>query len=101
MRLAPVQRRSPRELGERLAAAAPVGSVGVERAELAVPGFVNSWLAPGWFGEALGEIMAAGAEYGSGSAEPREKVQVEMVSANPTGPITVASARNGAIGDSV
>jgi arginyl-tRNA synthetase len=100
MRLAPVQRRSPRELGEELAAAA-VGLDQIERAEVAGPGFVNLWLSPGWFGEALGEILAAGADYGAGSAEQREKVQVEMVSANPTGPITVASARNGAIGDSV
>jgi arginyl-tRNA synthetase len=100
MRLAPVQRRSPRELGEELAAAAP-GLDAVERAEVAGPGFVNFWLTDGWFGEALGEILAAGAEYGGGSAERRERVQVEMVSANPTGPITVASARNGAIGDSV
>jgi len=100
MRLAPVQRRSPRELGEELAAKA-LGLEEVERAEVAGPGFVNLWLAPAWFGEALGEILAAGPDYGSGSAERREKVQVEMVSANPTGPITVASARNGAIGDSV
>jgi arginyl-tRNA synthetase len=100
MRLAPAQRRSPRELGEELAAAA-LGLDEVERAEVAGPGFVNLWLAPAWFGEALGEILGAGADYGAGSAEPREKVQVEMVSANPTGPITVASARNGAIGDSV
>jgi arginyl-tRNA synthetase len=100
MRLAPVQRRSPRELGEELAAAAP-GLDAVERAEVAGPGFVNFWLADAWFGEALGEILAAGAGYGGGSAKRRERVQVEMVSANPTGPITVASARNGAIGDSV
>jgi arginyl-tRNA synthetase len=100
MRLAPAQRRSPRELGEELAAAA-LGLDEVERAEVAGPGFVNLWLAPAWFGEALGAIIGAGADYGAGSAEPREKVQVEMVSANPTGPITVASARNGAIGDSV
>jgi arginyl-tRNA synthetase len=100
MRLAPAQRRSPRELGEELAAAA-LGLDEVERAEVAGPGFVNLWLAPAWFGEALGAILGAGADYGAGSADPREKVQVEMVSANPTGPITVASARNGAIGDSV
>jgi arginyl-tRNA synthetase len=100
MRLAPVQRRSPRELGEELAAAA-VGLDEVERAEVAGPGFVNFWLAPAWFGEALAEILDAGDGFGGGSAEQREKVQVEMVSANPTGPITVASARNGAIGDSV
>jgi len=100
LRLAPVQRRSPRELGNELVAAATRLDE-VERAEVAGPGFVNFWLADAWFGEALGEILAAGAAYGGGSAERRERVQVEMVSANPTGPITVASARNGAIGDSV
>jgi arginyl-tRNA synthetase len=101
MRLAPVQRRSPREVGEELAAkAAELDEV--ERAEVAGPGFVNLWLSPPWFGEALGEILTAGAGFGGGgSATRRERVQVEMVSANPTGPITVASARNGAIGDSI
>jgi arginyl-tRNA synthetase len=100
MRLAPVRRTSPRELGEELAATA-AGLDEVDRAEVAGPGFVNLWLAPAWFREALTEILAAGPEYGSGSPERRERVQVEMVSANPTGPLTVASARNGAIGDSV
>jgi arginyl-tRNA synthetase len=100
MQLAPVQRRSPKELGEELASAA-AGLDEVERAEVAGPGFVNLWLAPAWFGEALAQILAAGNAYGGGSAAKRERVQVEMVSANPTGPITVASARNGAIGDSV
>ena len=46
-------------------------------------------------------MVAAGSEYGAGSAESPERVQVEMVSANPTGPVTVAAARNGAYGDSV
>jgi len=100
LQLAPVRKRSPRELGEELAAAA-LGLEEVERAEVAGPGFVNLWLAPGWFGEALAEMLEAGAGYGSGSAEGPQKIQVEMVSANPTGPLTVASARNGAIGDSV
>src|SRR3954449_6105527 len=100
MRLAPVQKRSPRELGEEPAEAAE-GLEEIERAEVAGPGCVNFWLAPAWFGEALGEILDAGAAYASGAAARAEKVQVEMVSANPTGPITVASARNGAIGDCV
>ncbi len=98
MQLAPVRKRSPRELGEELAAAA-AGLDEVERAEVAGPGFVNLWLTPSWYGAALGEMLEA--DYGAGWAEPRERVQVEMVSANPTGPVTVASARNGAIGDSV
>jgi len=95
-----VRKQAPRELGEELAAAAAELDE-VERTEVAGPGFVNLWLAPSWYGEALAEMLEAGRDYGSGSAAKREKVQVEMVSANPTGPITVAAARNGAIGDSV
>jgi arginyl-tRNA synthetase len=97
LRLAATRRRPPLELAEELAQAA-AGLAAVERAEAAPPGFVNLWLTPAWFGAALAEIDA---DYGAGSAAHRERVQVEMVSANPTGPITVAAARNGAYGDSV
>jgi arginyl-tRNA synthetase len=100
MQLAPARKRSPRELGEELAtAAAELEEVG--RTEVAGPGFVNLWLTDVWHGAALGEMLEAGPDYGAGFAEPRQRIQVEMVSANPTGPITVASARNGAYGDSV
>ena len=100
MQLAPTRQRPPRELGEELAQAA-LELDEVERAEVAGPGFVNFWLAPSWYGETLAELLQAGRDYGGGWAEPRQRIQVEMVSANPTGPITVASARNGAYGDSV
>jgi arginyl-tRNA synthetase len=100
LQLAPTRKQPPRELAEELAAAA-AGLEEVERAEVAGPGFMNVWLAPSWYGEALREVLERGAEYGAGWAESPERVQVEMVSANPTGPITVASARNGAIGDCV
>jgi len=73
----------------------------VERTEVAGPGFVNLWLGREWYGEALAEILEAGSAYGGSQAEPRERIQVEMVSANPTGPIVVSAARNGAYGDSV
>ena len=99
LRLAGAQKRPPLELAADLAEAA-AGLPGVERAETAPPGFLNLWLSPSWFGEALGEMVGAGSEYGAGSAASPERVQVEMVSANPTGPITVAAARNGAYGDS-
>ena len=65
------------------------------------PGFVNLFLRDEWFAAALGEILEDGDAYGGGVAEQRERVQVEMVSANPTGPIPVSSARNGAYGDSL
>jgi arginyl-tRNA synthetase len=97
MRVAPERQRAPREVAEELARAA-AGLPEVERAEVAGPGFVNLWLSTSWYAEALAEIDA---DYGTGFAETRERVQVEMVSANPTGPLTVASARNGAYGDSV
>ena len=90
-------RRPPRELAEELAAKV-VSLPEVERAEVAGPGFVNLWLADSFFVEALEEI---GDDYGASSATSPERVQVELVSANPTGPITVASGRNGAYGDSV
>jgi arginyl-tRNA synthetase len=100
LQLAGTQQRAPLEIAAELAEAA-TAVPGIERAKTAPPGFLNLWLSPPWFGEALGEVVAAGAEYGAGSADAPERVQVEMVSANPTGPITVAGARNGAYGDSV
>jgi arginyl-tRNA synthetase len=100
LQLAPQRKQPPREIAEELAQQATALEL-VERAEVAGPGFVNLWLAPPWYEQALAEILEAGDSYGAGFADPVERVQVEMVSANPTGPITVASARNAAYGDSV
>ena len=66
-----------------------------------VPASSTSGCRSAWYRDALAEILAAGRDYGGGSAAAKEKVQVEMVSANPTGPIVVSAARNGAYGDSV
>jgi arginyl-tRNA synthetase len=90
----------PMQLAEELAEAVTSLPV-VERASAAAPGFVNLEMAPTWFGEVVDEILRQGARFGAGTPEPVERVQVELVSANPTGPITVASARNAAYGDSV
>ena len=100
LRLAKERRQAPRAIAEELAAAAS-GLADVESAEVAGPGFVNLRLGTAWYGDVLGEILEQGERYGAGSAVAPEHVQVEMVSANPTGPITVAAARNGAYGDSV
>jgi arginyl-tRNA synthetase len=100
LKLAGAKKRPPIEIAAELAGAA-AALPEVERADTAPPGFLNLWLAPSWYREALAEMVAAGSAYGAGSAESPERVQVEMVSANPTGPITVAAARNGAFGDSV
>jgi arginyl-tRNA synthetase len=100
LRLAGAQRRAPREIAEEIAARV-VESRLAERAEAAGPGFVNLWVADDWLTGAVRELVDAGVGFGSGSAVAAERFQVEMVSANPTGPITVAHARNGAYGDSV
>ncbi len=100
LQLAGPSRRPPREIAEELAtAAATLG--GVAEASVAGPGFVNLRLADPWFAATLADVLAAGSGFGGRSAESLEKIQVEMVSANPTGPVTVASARNGAYGDCV
>jgi arginyl-tRNA synthetase len=96
----PKNGRPPRELAESLAAEV-ARLPQVERAEVAGPGFVNVFLAPDWYGEVLAEILEAGEDYGGVSAETTERIQVELVSANPTGPLTVGSARNAAYGDAV
>jgi arginyl-tRNA synthetase len=100
LRLAGARRQPPREIGAEIAEAA-AGLEVVERAEVAGAGFVNLFLRDEWFASALAEILEDGDAYGEGAPGDRERVQVEMVSANPTGPIPVSSARNGAYGDSL
>jgi arginyl-tRNA synthetase len=100
LRLAGARRKPPGEIAAEIAGAAE-SLPDVERAEVAGPGFVNLFLRDEWFAAALGGILGAGDSYGSGGVEDRKRVQVEMVSANPTGPVTVASARNGAYGDAL
>jgi len=97
MRTAKAAGRPPRELAEEYAAKV-VSLDEVAGAEVAGPGFINLRLADPFFLAALAEMDES---YGGGWADPRERIQVEMVSANPTGPIVVSAARNGALGDSV
>jgi arginyl-tRNA synthetase len=100
LRLAGARKQAPLEIAEELATAAR-SLDGVAAAEIAGPGFVNLRLDDSWFAHLLAEMLAAGGDFGGGSAATAERVQVEMVSANPTGPIVVSAARNGAYGDSV
>ena len=100
LQLAGSRRRPPREIAAEIAVAAAELEA-VERAEVAGPGFVNLFLRDDWFASALAEVLGDGDAFGSAAREPRERVQVEMVSANPTGPLHVAHGRNGAYGDAV
>ena len=69
--------------------------------EIAGPGFMNFRLGSKWYGDVLAEIEAEGALYGQGSASRGQKVMVEFVSANPTGPMHMGNARGGVLGDTL
>ncbi|CAN5750455.1 arginine--tRNA ligase [soil metagenome] len=101
LQLAGRLKRSPRQIGEALAERLPRTAVddAISRAEVAGPGFVNVWLAPAYVESALDEIRAAGTGYGRVPAETTLRVNVEFVSANPTGPLTIGNARGAFVGD--
>ncbi len=102
MLLAPALKASPREIAERLGAALQerLGAQ-VDRVEVAGPGFLNIFLADAWYADAAASVLAAGDGYGGGQAGHPERIQVEFVSANPTGPLTAASGRHAAYGDAL
>ena len=102
MMLAGSLKQSPREVAERLGAALAERLGGaLDRVEVAGPGFLNLFMADGWVRGAAAAGLTAGDDYGRGAPEPAERVNVEFVSANPTGPITVAAGRHAAYGDSL
>jgi arginyl-tRNA synthetase len=102
MLLAPVAGTSPREVAERLREqlATDLGP-NAERIEVAGPGFLNVFLSNRWHRQAAAELLAAGDAIGLPAVGDAQRILVEFVSANPTGPVTVASGRGAAFGDSL
>ncbi len=100
MLLAPTLGEPPRTVAERLgdALGERLGA-SVERVEIAGPGFLNLFMADAWYLDSLAGMREAGEGFGAGGADPAERVNVEFVSANPTGPMHVGHARNAAYGD--
>ncbi|EOS59584.1 arginine-tRNA ligase [Anaerotruncus sp. G3(2012)] len=92
-------RCAPRKVAEAICQNLVLEGSGIERVEIAGPGFINFFLGRGWFSEAVHSVLAQGDAYGRTSFGNGEKVQVEFVSANPTGPMHMGNARGGAIGD--
>ncbi len=100
MLLAPALGEQPRAVAERLGAALQERLADrVDKVEVAGPGFLNLFLADPWYLAAVDEVLAAGDAFGRGS--DTRSVQVEFVSANPTGPLTAASGRHAAFGDAL
>ncbi|MBW3652677.1 MAG: arginine--tRNA ligase [Actinobacteria bacterium] len=102
MLLAPRAGVPPRDVAGRLAGELEqLLGPALERVEIAGPGFLNLFLSDPWYIAALAHVVAAGDAFGAGSADPAERVNVEFVSANPTGPMTAAGGRHAAYGDSL
>ena len=100
--LAPSLGVPPREVAERLGEALR-GRLGesLQRYEVAGPGFLNLFVSDCWLMRALSAVLAAGEAFGGDGAVSPERVLVEFVSANPTGPMHVGHARNAAYGDTL
>jgi len=100
LRLAKSAGRPPREVAEAIAARLrPIAGIGA--VDVAGPGFLNITLSAGSLGELARTIVDAGAVYGNGDALAGRRINVEFVSANPTGPLTLPSTRWAAAGDSI
>ena len=97
MRHAKAARRNPRELAEAIIKALPPSPM-LARAEIAGPGFINFHLADVAFHDELRRVLAEGERYGRNSTGNGERVLVEFVSANPTGPLHVGHGRQAAFG---
>src|SRR3954468_7451373 len=102
MLLAPALKAAPRDIADRLGErlGQRLGDR-LERVEVAGPGFLNLFLADAWYAGAAAHVLEAGEDFGAGRAAPAERVLIEFVSANPTGPLHVGHARNAAYGDAL
>jgi arginyl-tRNA synthetase len=97
LRLARAARANPMELGGRLAELVPASDV-VDRVEVAPPGFINFHLSAPWLAQQVEAIVARGESFANVAVGDGKKVQVEFVSANPTGPLHAGNGRWAAIG---
>ena len=98
--LAKTARRKPRELAERIAATLPA-SAHVAKVDIAGPGFINFFLAPAAYQATVGEVLKQRDGFGRSALGGDQRVQVEFVSANPTGPLHVGHGRGAAFGATV
>ena len=101
MVLAKPLRSKPRDIADKLRDSIDLERAGVSRIEIAGPGFMNFWLDAGRIASGLGEIISADERYGQSNAGGGKVVNVEFVSANPTGPLHVGHGRQAALGDAI
>ena len=91
----------PRKIAEILTQHLELEGSWFDSAEIAGPGFLNFRVSDKWYAAVLAAVEAEGPAYGRAAARTGEKVMVEFVSANPTGPMTIGNARGGVLGDTL
>jgi arginyl-tRNA synthetase len=101
MQLARRDRTNPRQMAERVVAALDLSAATLASVEIAGPGFINFRLAADTLAEDFQRILALGAQYGRSRTGAGKNVNVEFVSANPTGPLHVGHGRGAALGDGI
>ena len=101
MLLARARKTNPRHVAQELVAMLSFPSGVVSKVEIAGPGFINFWLAEDQLAASLGAIILAGERYGRSEFGAGQRVNVEFVSANPTGPLHVGHGRGAALGDGI
>ena len=98
--LAKPARLPPRDIAEKLAAKLK-GAPDIAKVEIAGPGFVNLTFAPQFWQDVVGQILKQGADYGRSDVGGGERINIEYVSANPTGPMHVGHCRGAVFGDAL
>ncbi len=93
--------KNPRAIAQEIIAALKVEPEFVSNVEIAGPGFINFRFTEKFFNHQLGAILSQGERFGRSDVGGRKKTQVEFVSANPTGPLSVGHGRQAAIGDTI
>ena len=93
--------RKPRDVAQSLVGAIDLARAGVSGAEIAGPGFINFRLEPGGLARNLGAVLEGAEAFGRSDAGQGGRVNVEFVSANPTGPLHVGHGRQAALGDAI
>ncbi|MCC3684837.1 MULTISPECIES: arginine--tRNA ligase [Bacillus] len=101
MQLARVAKKAPRMIAEELVANFDKAKASIEKIEIAGPGFINFYMDNSYLTDLIPAIVNAGEAYGETNTGKGEKVQVEFVSANPTGDLHLGHARGAAVGDTL
>ncbi len=101
MILAKQLHKNPREIAADIQDKVEWKNFGIDKTDIAGPGFINVWLGVSYFHSIVSEILAKQEKYGSSNTGNGKRIVVEFVSANPTGPLNIVSARAAAIGDSL